>query len=227
MSSHRQHTTFTNHLTATDSCCSAVKLPNTLHIENELFSLRRTESLTKTIDEAWLDHPRLFLLHSYLGLVDCESPIYHPLDADELMQRFRDALQLRIQKRARAMMTQGRCLARTRVHTFWITDLAPDAVAGFQVVIVVNHDTFYRLDPPFPKEPGLVALIQASWQSVVGRSPQKGVGTVEYAPGCERTILGYRDDEAYVDAIKHFSQLCQVESDSALDRQPVSGWGRA
>ena len=227
MSNHRQHTTLTDHLTATGSFSSAVKLPNSSNIESELFFVRRLEGLTKTIEEAWLDHPRLFLLHCHLGLQDCESPIYHPLDAEELMQQFRDALRLRIQKGAHAIMTQGRCLARTRVHTFWVADLAPDAVAGFHAIIVVNHDTFYRLDPLLPKEPGLAALIQAAWQSVVGRSPQKGVGTVEYAPGCERAILGYRDGEAYLDAIKHLGELCQVEGDSALDRQPVSGWGRA
>jgi hypothetical protein len=113
------------------------------------------------------------------------------------------------------------------MHTFWVTDLAPDAVAGFQVVIVVNHDTFYKLDPLFPMESGLAALIQATWQSIVWRRPQKGAGTVEYAPGCEGSILGYRDSEAYVYAIKQLSELCLVDGDNASDPQLISGWGRA
>jgi len=131
-----------------------------------------------------VDHPRLFLVNCHLGVHRNATGIDHHLHAKELMDQFRDALSARIQKLANVMMKQGRYLARTRVNTFWVTDLIPNEVSRFQLVIVVNYDTFFKLEALFSNELGFAVLIQADWHSVTARGSQMGIGDISFLPEC-------------------------------------------
>ncbi len=167
------------------------------------------DRLLYVINNATQDFTRVFAVRVDLR---CAGPTGDIISGNQVMERFKKALDSRLDSYQKRRVSQGKRVYRSVVRMVWAREQDESLVPHFHVLLLLNRELFHSLGEYHSASGSLMTMIRDAWYSALDIQLYLAPGLV-YIPANAEYYLNRSDHYAQLpDLFFRASYLCKVDT---------------
>jgi hypothetical protein len=131
---------------------------------------------------------------------------------NQVMERFKKALESRIQWRSNMQGLAGKRVHPCRVRMIWAREQNESLNPHYHAVLLLNRDRYFRLGQYNQDADNLYAMVCAAWSSAIARQTGNIEGVVHVPDNAGYYLLSRDGYAAEPKLFKRISYLCKVST---------------
>lgn len=142
---------------------------------------------------------------------------------NHVMERFKKALDARIQARSARRDSLGKTVHPCRVRMIWAREQSGSKTPHYHLVLLFNRDAYFRLGSYAPEADNLLTLIRQAWASALSLPEGESLGLVHVPENAEYNLSAREDYRGECDLFYRISYLCKARSKTFGNRHHCFG----
>ncbi|WP_417534311.1 inovirus Gp2 family protein [Marinobacterium stanieri] len=131
---------------------------------------------------------------------------------NQVMERFKKALDYRIQHRSARQYRAGKRAHPCRARIIWAREQHNSFNPHYHVVLLLNRDRYFRMGRYDRNADNLYALVHAAWSSAIARQTEGVEGVIHVPDNAGYYLLSSDGYAAEPELFKRISYLCKVKT---------------
>ncbi|MBA4500878.1 inovirus Gp2 family protein [Marinobacterium marinum] len=131
---------------------------------------------------------------------------------NQVMERFKKALDSRVQWRSKMLKRDGKRVHPCRVRMIWAREQDRSPNPHYHLVLLLNRDRYFRLGSYDQDADNLYALVHAAWSSAIDLQTGGVEGFMHIPKNADYHLSSNDGYAAEPDLFKRISYLCKVRT---------------
>jgi hypothetical protein len=172
--------------------------------------LEYLESAWQVLERAKQEYNRIYAVRIEL-LYPASTKAFGTED-NQVMDRFKKALDSRIQWRSNIQCRSGKRVHPCRVRIIWAREQNDSLNPHYHAVLLLNRDRYFRMGRYDRDADNLFALVYAAWSSAIARQTGGVEGAVHVPDNAGYYLLSSDGYAAEPELFKRISYLCKIRT---------------